>query len=53
MFIAKELHMSLEQVMELSTLEMMMWAGFYNLEGKKRNARMKKNGSQHNRKINR
>lgn len=53
MFMAKELHMSLEQVLELSSLEMTMWAAFYSLEGKKRNARMKNNGRQHNRKTNR
>lgn len=49
MFIAKELHMSLEQVMELTTLELTMWAAFYSLEGKKRNARMKNDGRKHNR----
>lgn len=53
MFLAKELHMSLEQVLELSTLEVMMWAAFYSLEGKKRNARMKNNGRQHNRQTHR
>ena len=49
MFMAKELHMSLEQLMQMSTLELTMWYAFYNMEGKKRNARMRQHGSKYSR----
>jgi hypothetical protein len=42
MFLAKELHKSLEEVLEFSTLELRMWAAFYRYErSRQEDARMK------------
>jgi len=40
MFLAKELHKSLDEILELSTLEFTMWVAFYNLQGKEQKKRM-------------
>lgn len=43
MFLAKELGKSLEEILDLSTLEVRMWAAFYSYEGKKqKNTQMKR-----------
>jgi hypothetical protein len=40
MFLAKELHKSLEEILEISTLELTMWVAYYNLQGKEQKTRM-------------
>lgn len=42
MFLAKELHKSLEEVLEISTLELRMWAAFYKIERRKQEEAQKK-----------
>lgn len=49
MFLAKELGKTLEEIMEISSLEFTMWAAFYQMEAKRRDARMRKDGRQYNR----
>lgn len=51
MFLAKELGKTLEELMEMSTAEFVMWAAFYQMEGKKRQNAMRKaqNGRKHRR----
>lgn len=46
MRLAKDLGRTLEELMEMSTLEFKLWAGYYTLEAKEREAAMrkKKNG---------
>lgn len=41
MFLAKELGKTLEEIMEITTLELTMWAAFYQMEGKKREGKMR------------
>jgi hypothetical protein len=43
MFLAKELHKSLEEILEMSTLELRMWAAFYKIERRKQDEAMMKN----------
>jgi len=43
MFLAKELGKTLEEIMEISTLELIMWAAFYQQEGKRREKTMRAN----------
>lgn len=45
--LARELKMSLSQVLEMSTLEFRMWAAFLNLEYKKTQGRMKNGSNRH------
>jgi hypothetical protein len=50
MFMARELGKSLEQLMEISTLELVMWAAFYRLERKEQEKqRAKANGRKYSR----
>lgn len=50
MFLAKELGKTLEEIMEITTLELVMWAAFYQMEGKKREGKMRAiQNAQHNR----
>jgi hypothetical protein len=42
MFLAKELHKSLDEIMNLSSLELRMWAAFYTLEQKEQQKQQKK-----------
>jgi hypothetical protein len=42
MFLAKELGKSLEEIMEISNLEFVMWAAYYSLEKKQRERSMRK-----------
>ena len=37
MYLAKELHLSMDKVLEMSTLEFTMWAAFFQMEGKRMN----------------
>lgn len=39
MYLAKELHKSLDELMEISTAELVLWAAFYKMEGEKETAR--------------
>ena len=41
MHLAKTLHKSLDEIFEMSTLELRMWAAFLTLEGKKQKKAMK------------
>lgn len=50
MFVARELGKSLEEVMEISTLELTLWAAFFQLEKKDTEKRMR---SQNGRKYSR
>jgi len=43
MFLAKELHKSLEEIMEISTLEMRMWVAYYKVEKQRQDEAAKKN----------
>lgn len=49
MHLARELKMSLSQVLEMSTLEFRMWAAFLNLEHKKQKGVMKNGRNTRNR----
>lgn len=51
MFLAKELGKTLEEIMEISTFEFIMWAGYYQLEGKKQEQKLRamQNGRKHSR----
>lgn len=54
LFIAKELGKTLEEIMEISSLELRMWAAFYKMEKDRQKERMNSNGGhQHNRKTRR
>ncbi len=48
MYLARELGKSLEELMEMSTVEFVYWAAFFQLEKKETDKRMK-NGNQHRR----
>lgn len=48
MFIAEKMGRSLEEILELSTLELKLWAGYYSLQKKERERAMK-NGNRRNR----
>ena len=47
MFVARELGKSLEELMEISTLELSLWAAFFQLEKKEQEKRMRSNGSKY------
>lgn len=49
MFIAKELGLTLEQAMDLTDLELRLWAGYYSLERKNRERAMKDGRRKHRR----
>lgn len=51
MFLARELGKTLDQIMEMSTLEFTLWVAFYQLEGKKKEqqARAMQNGRKYSR----
>lgn len=49
MTLAKDLGKTLEEIMEISTLEFTMWAAYYNMASKHREGRMRQNGRKHNR----
>ena len=50
MFIARELGKSLDEMMDMSTLEIVMWAAFYRLERKEQEKqRAKANGRKYSR----
>jgi hypothetical protein len=49
MHLARELKMSLSQVLEMSTLEFRMWAAFLNLEHKKQQGNTKNGNSNRHR----
>jgi hypothetical protein len=49
MTLAKDLGKTLEEIMEISTLEFTMWAAYYNLAGKQREGRMRQHGRKYNR----
>lgn len=44
MFLAKELGKSLEEILDISTLEFRMWAAFYRYEKERQEKAMKKRG---------
>lgn len=47
MYLAKELHKSLDEIFEMSTLELRMWAAYYRLEAKKRKKTMNHGRNKH------
>jgi len=47
MFLARELGKSLEEIMEISTLEMILWAAYYQLDKKEQDKRMRGNGNKY------
>lgn len=50
MFVGRELGKSLEEMLEMSTLELTMWAAFYRMERKEQEKqRAKANGRKHSR----
>jgi hypothetical protein len=49
MFLGKELGLSLEQVFELSLLELRLWGAYYSLEHKDKERSMKDGKRRHNR----
>lgn len=49
MFLAKELGKSLEEILEISTLELVLWAAYFGLETKESEKRMRANGRKHSR----
>lgn len=44
MFVARELGKSLDEVLDMTTLELRMWAAFYSLENKNSKKTQKKHG---------
>lgn len=49
MRLARDLGLTLEQALQMSTLELRMWAVFYNLENKDREKRRKHGNGRRNR----
>lgn len=49
MYVARELKMSLEAAMELTTLELTLWAAFFGLERKEQEKRARQHGRKHSR----
>ena len=49
LFIARELGKSLEEVMELTTLELTLWAAFFQLERKEQEKRARTHGRKYSR----
>ena len=49
MRLAKDLGLTLEKALDMSTLEFKMWAAYYSLENKEQKGRMQNGGRKHNR----